>query len=103
MKRAKLIAFVVLALLVLALGTAFYFQNESTQVLLYLHLGLWTWRSSSPLPVPLVMLASFAAGLALMGLYTAVLLLRRPRRHAAPSHRSRDDFGRDDQVFDDDF
>ena len=97
----RLYVMAVVALIVVVLGALFYFQNEATQVVLYLHLGFWTWQSSSPAPVPLLMLASFAAGLGVMGLYTVVLMLRRGRARDDAPVSTREAFASDDQVFDD--
>ncbi len=100
-KPIRLYVMAVIALIVVVLGALFYFQNEATQVVLYLHLGFWTWQSSSPAPVPLLMLASFAAGLGVMGLYTVVLMLRRGRARDDAPVSTREAFAGDDQVFDD--
>lgn len=76
MNKAKRIILAVVALLVLLVATLFYVQNMDQQTPLYFDLGFWGIQSSKKWPVPALMYVSFAAGLAVMGVYTIFLRLR---------------------------
>ena len=76
MNKAKRIILAVVALLVLLVATLFYVQNMDQQTPLYFDLGFWGIQSSKKWPVPALMYISFAAGLAVMGVYTIFLRLR---------------------------
>jgi len=89
MRRAKQISLLVLVLLVLGVGTLFYIQNADQRTPLYFDLGIWGVQTEDKIAVPLLMYVSFAAGLAVMGIYTIYLRFR-------PDPRSRSRYGRDD-------
>ncbi len=86
MKKAKLITLWVVVGLIVLLGALFYFQNQGTQVMLFLDVLVWKGEIlPRPVSVPILMLASFAAGLVVMGVYTLVTVLRRDGRSRGPS------------------
>jgi len=76
MKKAKRIILAVVALILLLLASLFYIQNMDQQTPLYFDLGFWGIQSAKTWPVPALMYVSFAAGLAVMGVYTIFLRLR---------------------------
>lgn len=81
MKKAKQITFWIVVALILLFGSLFYFQNQGTQVMLFLDVLVWKGEIlPRPTSVPTLMLASFAAGLVVMGVYTLVTVLRRDGR-----------------------
>jgi uncharacterized integral membrane protein len=87
-RRAKTITVAVFVLLVLGLLILFYVQNQDTRVVLYLDLLVAPpMKLSQPTSVPMLMLASFGAGVAVMGIYTVIEIVRREGRH----RRSRQD------------
>ena len=99
MKRAKLIIIAVVVLLLLGLLTLFYVQNQDTRVVLFLDLIVAPpMKLSQATSVPLLMLASFGAGVAVMGVYTVIEILRREGR----PRRARQDMGRVADQFRDD-
>lgn len=72
MRKAKRITLLVVVLLVLGLAALFYIQNKGQLTPLYFDLGFWGIQSAKKWPVPALMYISFAAGLAVMGVYTII-------------------------------
>ncbi len=106
MRRAKTIAIAVVVLVLLGVLALFYVQNQDTRVVLYLDLVLAPpLKLSQPTSVPLLMLASFGTGVAVMGLYTVIEIVRREGRHRRARHdmsRVADQLREDRDFFDDD-
>lgn len=101
MNKAKPIAILVTVLLLLGFGILFYVQNQDTQVVLFLDLLVWKGKLSNPASVPLLMFASFATGLALMGAYTLYTIFRqgsKDRRSRRSYARAAEDLDRDDDY-----
>jgi hypothetical protein len=88
MRKAKRIILLVVVVLVLGLAALFYIQNKGQLTPLYFDLGFWGLQSSTKWPVPALMYISFAAGLAVMGVYTIIQRIqlggRRRERRDAP-------------------
>lgn len=72
MRKAKRIVLLVVVAVVLLFATLFYLQNKDQLTPLYFDLGFWAIQSSKKWSVPALMYISFAAGLALMGVYTII-------------------------------
>ncbi len=103
MTKAKPIAILVVVVLLLGVGILFYVQNADTQVVLFLDLLVWKGKLRSPASVPLLMLASFASGLAVMGAYTLYTIFRqgsKERRTRRSYGRAAEDLDRDEDYED---
>ena len=103
MTKAKPIIIIVVVVLLLGFGILFYVQNMDTQVVLFLDLLVWKGKLQNPASVPLLMLASFAAGLAVMGAYTLYTIFRqgsKERRGRRSYARATEDLDRDDDYED---
>ena len=93
MRKAKRITLLVVGLLILLFAGLFYIQNKGQLTPLFFDLGFWGIQSSKKWPVPALMYISFAAGMAVMGVYTIIQRIQlggRPKRRE-PRDPTRDD------------